>query len=143
MTNKIEHLGLTELSPKSPTDVFEDILERLEPFLDGEQKISLRNTSIIPTENGNMRFAVFIPSEDTPYSPSITCQIMVEKSGPERKYMAPIPQIHLKLRHLDESLAPSPVEDIKAAHQNLHELALALAVYEAAKLSEASPDTQA
>lgn len=139
MTKHLEHLGLDEYGPKSPTEVFKDIVGKLEPFLEGEQKTSLRNTSIVPTEKGDMRFTVFIPSEDSPYSPSVTCQIVGEKSGPEGKYTAPISEIHLKLRHLDKSLAPSSIENINTAYQKLYELELALAVYKAAKLPEIDP----
>lgn len=144
MTKDAEHLNSAEPSPKSPIERFDDMLEGLESFLEGQQKIGLRNTPILQTVDGDIRFSVYLPDPASMYSQSITCQRMVKSHASEGEFMAPASKIHLKLRHLDGSLGPPRDEDINAAQQKLQGLEQALAVYEAAalKISEASSSTR-
>lgn len=133
MVEAIGRLESGEFSYQDPIERFNQLLAGLETHLTGDNPTGLRNTPIVPTGNGDIRFGVFIPRENTLYSPSITCQTMIEKQGAEGSFMAPESTIHLKLRHLDGSLGNSVQEDVDAAPQRLQELEQALAAYEAAK----------
>ena len=142
MTKDVERLSSAEPSPKSSIERFEDILEGLESFLEGEQKIGLRNTPILSIVDGDIRFSVYLPDPDSMYSRSITCQRMGKRYASEGEFMAPTSEIHLKLKHLDGSLGPSRDEDIANAQHKLQGLEQALAAYgaTAVKLSETNPD---
>lgn len=132
MANNVETLGSLEPAPRSPIERFEDILAGLEPFLEGEPEKSFRSSSVLPTATGDALFSVYLPDTPSVYSKSITYQEVVKKNSAEAEYMAPVSEIHLKLRHLDSSLGISREEEIETAYGRLQALELAFANYEAA-----------